>query len=478
MADLGFLPAVKRLLDATRPDGQRLLFSATLDGAVDGLAKRYLRNPVRHQVDSIDAPSPQMTHHVLHVERDARLPVLVDLASAPGRTLVFTRTRHGAKKLTQAASGGWDLGGRAAWRPLAGASHAEPVLVHPRTRADPGRHRHRRPRHPRRRRPARRARGPAGRAQGLHAQVRPHGPSRCERHGGHAGARRPALVGPQPHQASRHQPSIARIGADRPAALASSRPASGCSRACPPGRLRRTARRGVAPAGERARPAARRESTSYGVAPLGPRTAHVACVRSPANGRPRARRRPRRVRRPADVGGWRSAVSAPSSASPERICTRTCTPSWSQTVRSSGLMRRRYGYYWIRIVAAVLAFAGVWVVVPLLGNSWMQLVCRRSRSAWWSRSSGSSGTTARIGRSSPRRPGTTGPRGSCPALFVGLSYGWWRSKHNEHHAAPNQIGRDPDIAPGILAFTEESARSGPDGRPRCSVTRAGCCSRC
>jgi superfamily II DNA/RNA helicase len=101
MADLGFLPDVRRLLDKTPPNGQRMLFSATLDSGVDVLAKQYLRNPVTHQVDAIDAPSAEMSHHVLHVDRDSRLPVLVDLASAPGRTLVFTRTRHGAKALAK-----------------------------------------------------------------------------------------------------------------------------------------------------------------------------------------------------------------------------------------------------------------------------------------------------------------------------------------------------------------------------------------
>ncbi|MGI8700892.1 MAG: DEAD/DEAH box helicase [Nocardioidaceae bacterium] len=101
MADLGFLPVVRRLLDTTPAKGQRMLFSATLDSGVDVLAKRYLTNPVTHEVDPVESASVEMTHHVLHVDRDSRLPVLVDLASAPGRTLVFTRTRHGAKQLAK-----------------------------------------------------------------------------------------------------------------------------------------------------------------------------------------------------------------------------------------------------------------------------------------------------------------------------------------------------------------------------------------
>ncbi|MCW3820667.1 DEAD/DEAH box helicase [Micromonospora sp. DR5-3] len=100
MADLGFLPAVRRLLDRTPPRSQRLLFSATLDAGVDVLVRRYLSNPVTHSVDSAMSPVAAMTHHVLRVRHDDRLPVLIDLTAAPGRTLVFTRTKRGAKKLT------------------------------------------------------------------------------------------------------------------------------------------------------------------------------------------------------------------------------------------------------------------------------------------------------------------------------------------------------------------------------------------
>jgi superfamily II DNA/RNA helicase len=100
MADLGFLPTVRRLLDRTPAGSQRLLFSATLDAGVDVLVRRYLTDPVTHSVDPETSPVAAMTHHVLRVRHDDRLPVLVDLTAAPGRTLVFTRTKRGAKKLT------------------------------------------------------------------------------------------------------------------------------------------------------------------------------------------------------------------------------------------------------------------------------------------------------------------------------------------------------------------------------------------
>jgi superfamily II DNA/RNA helicase len=101
MADLGFLPAVRRLLTQTPSGGQRLLFSATLDRAIDILVDRFLVDPVTREADSAQSPVAAMSHHVLHVDREHRLPILVDLTSAPGRTVVFTRTKHAAKALTR-----------------------------------------------------------------------------------------------------------------------------------------------------------------------------------------------------------------------------------------------------------------------------------------------------------------------------------------------------------------------------------------
>ena len=101
MADLGFLPSVRRLLGRTPKRSQRLLFSATLDKAIDTLVKQFLHDPVTHQADSAQSPIATMSHHVLHVDREHRVPILVDLASAPGRIIVFTRTKHGAKALAR-----------------------------------------------------------------------------------------------------------------------------------------------------------------------------------------------------------------------------------------------------------------------------------------------------------------------------------------------------------------------------------------
>jgi superfamily II DNA/RNA helicase len=100
MADLGFLPVVRRLLDATPREGQRLLFSATLDGAVDVIARRFLTRPARHSVDASSRP-PEITHHLVTVAPADRVGVIAALASGEGRTLIFTRTKHGARKLAR-----------------------------------------------------------------------------------------------------------------------------------------------------------------------------------------------------------------------------------------------------------------------------------------------------------------------------------------------------------------------------------------
>ena len=107
MADLGFLPVVRRLLDRTPADGQRLLFSATLDNGVDILVRRYLTNPTTHSVDAAAAAPPKMDHHVFVVARDDKAAVIRELAAASGRAVLFTRTKHAAKKLArQLTTGG------------------------------------------------------------------------------------------------------------------------------------------------------------------------------------------------------------------------------------------------------------------------------------------------------------------------------------------------------------------------------------
>ena len=105
MADLGFLPGVTRILAATPKGAQRLLFSATLDQGVDTLVKKFLREPVVHSVDDGSATSGPTAHHVMQVDADDRVRALADLAGSTDRTVMFTRTKHGAKRLAKQLSG-------------------------------------------------------------------------------------------------------------------------------------------------------------------------------------------------------------------------------------------------------------------------------------------------------------------------------------------------------------------------------------
>jgi superfamily II DNA/RNA helicase len=102
MADLGFLPVVTRILDKTPTGGQRLLFSATLDNGVDKIVKRFLHNEVLHSVDEATSHVDAMTHHVFEVETlEGKKDLVEKLASGLGRRILFTRTKHHAKKLAK-----------------------------------------------------------------------------------------------------------------------------------------------------------------------------------------------------------------------------------------------------------------------------------------------------------------------------------------------------------------------------------------
>ncbi len=102
MADLGFLPQVTRILAATPGDGQRLLFSATLDNGVDVLVRRFLHSPITHSVDDAAAVTPDMQHAVLEVaDAASKRRVLKELASGADRRILFVRTKHVAKRLAR-----------------------------------------------------------------------------------------------------------------------------------------------------------------------------------------------------------------------------------------------------------------------------------------------------------------------------------------------------------------------------------------
>jgi superfamily II DNA/RNA helicase len=101
MADLGFLPVVTRLLAMTPPGGQRLLFSATLDGGIAGLVERFLDRPAVHAVAPATATVSAMTHRVFLLDRDHKVQIAAEVAARPARTLFFVRTKHGAARLAK-----------------------------------------------------------------------------------------------------------------------------------------------------------------------------------------------------------------------------------------------------------------------------------------------------------------------------------------------------------------------------------------
>jgi superfamily II DNA/RNA helicase len=100
MADMGFMPIVREILDLTRPRGQRLLFSATLDGDVDALVRAYMHKPARHELAAVHAPVDTMDHHLLLVHPMDKEEVATRIAARDGRTIFFVRTQAGVDRLT------------------------------------------------------------------------------------------------------------------------------------------------------------------------------------------------------------------------------------------------------------------------------------------------------------------------------------------------------------------------------------------
>ncbi|MGW1793778.1 DEAD/DEAH box helicase [Streptomyces tubercidicus] len=101
MADMGFMPQVTALLDQVRPEGQRMLFSATLDRNVDLLVRRYLTDPVVHSVDPSAGAVTTMEHHLLHVRDADKHATTTEIAAREGRSIMFLDTKRAVDKLTK-----------------------------------------------------------------------------------------------------------------------------------------------------------------------------------------------------------------------------------------------------------------------------------------------------------------------------------------------------------------------------------------
>ncbi len=145
----------------------------------------------------------------------------------------------------------------------------------------------------------------------------------------------------------------------------------------------------------------------------------------------------------------RAAVDRPFPAA------RRVTNDYSvvaRIVRESGLLRRRHGYYWTRFVLTITALGGVWAGIVLLGESWWQLALAAAMAFVLAQLAflGHDSAHRQVFRS---RAWNDWAARVLANAFVGLSHGWWTTKHNAHHASPNREGHDPDIAPGLIAFT-------------------------
>ncbi|QMU79707.1 DEAD/DEAH box helicase [Streptacidiphilus sp. PB12-B1b] len=101
MADMGFMPEVTEILDQVPAGGQRMLFSATLENEIDTLVKRYLKNPVTHEVDPSAGAVTTMTHHVLVVKPKDKAPVTNAISARKGKTIIFVRTQMGCDRVAE-----------------------------------------------------------------------------------------------------------------------------------------------------------------------------------------------------------------------------------------------------------------------------------------------------------------------------------------------------------------------------------------
>ncbi|WP_084469596.1 fatty acid desaturase family protein [Jiangella gansuensis] len=153
----------------------------------------------------------------------------------------------------------------------------------------------------------------------------------------------------------------------------------------------------------------------------------------------------------------RTAAAATTTA-PRRVRYVSTYTELSQQVQAAGLLRRRYAYYWSKIIGTVAVFAGIWVLFAFIGDSWFQLLLAAGLGVVLAQ-------LTFLGHDSAHRQIFTSHRWNdwmsrvLAGLFVGLSHGWWMIKHSRHHANPNKEGSDPDIGPSAFAFTPAIAAS-------------------
>jgi fatty acid desaturase len=143
-------------------------------------------------------------------------------------------------------------------------------------------------------------------------------------------------------------------------------------------------------------------------------------------------------------------TAAPPSSSGDR--SGSSFTALTRSIHEMGLMRRRYGYYWAKLIGALLILAAWVMAFILIGDSWWQLANAGVLAVVMTQ-------IAFLGHDAAHRQIFKSGRWNdwvsliIANLLVGISYGWWQGEHNRHHANPNQVGADPDIALTALALT-------------------------
>ncbi|MEE6287242.1 acyl-CoA desaturase [Georgenia sp. MJ173] len=128
----------------------------------------------------------------------------------------------------------------------------------------------------------------------------------------------------------------------------------------------------------------------------------------------------------------------------------------TKAVQEAGLLRRAYGYYWAKLIAITVLGLGLAVAFVFIGNTWWQMITAVVLAVLMVQA-------AFLGHDAAHRQIFVSGKWNewisiiVINLFVGMGHGWWQRKHNKHHAKPNQIDGDPDIAPGVLAFSAHAA---------------------
>ena len=128
----------------------------------------------------------------------------------------------------------------------------------------------------------------------------------------------------------------------------------------------------------------------------------------------------------------------------------------SQQVKDAGLLHRRRGWYVTRITLTVAAYAALWAVIVVVGSSWWQLALAGALAVVQAQFGFLGHDTAHRQAFGSHRVNEWAARVLSCGL-AGIGYGWWMGKHNKHHNAPNQQGKDPDIVSAVLAFTPDDA---------------------